>query len=557
LDGLTTMAKFVIAGTAACPYYAKLEELCDSLKRNLPDFRIFKIVMSESDWVVWLDTICKKNKWVHRKSPIVWRELVERGGKGMYMGGINEFLEYAKCYYNFESALSTSDMIDIREDNKKQYALDLVNAEKKQKQKELHNVCILNAHNNIAYHLIPYIACGEVFGPEMNISLHLYAPYLDQPRLKEMAQQTIDLGYDCAQDVHVHDDLEKAADNSEYIFILDDVQRCGKRDDELTKEWVQRTVGDMEKYADAIVSVAQSQARILVYGSDLVNPKTYALQEICKMNIKVENIIACPRIAERRAKTLFAEKTGVRPSDVKDVVVWGNCSSNAALDTYFIHQDSIKVHHFDGAIWGPEWFSRHLPDLTVDRKWLATGFIQDHNTRKATIEEHHNEGGAYHSEAASIASMMRDWTKGTNDEDIYSMGVRAMEDYGISNCVFSLPIRFKMGTYEVVKGIEFDAETKDRLLTVQDLLAAESDPERLDEKDKNAILLEQDSSGGGLDLILEEKGGSQEGDEAVGTKDRSQAPNKEDVLRDLQGDDATDSTDESPPEDNNSAAVTE
>ena len=68
---------------------------------------------------------------------------------------------------------------------------------------------------------------------------------------------------------------------------------------------------------------------------------------------------------------------------------------------------------------------------------------------------------------------------------------------------------------------------------------------------------QQDSSGGGLDLILEEKGGSQEGDEAIGTKDRSQAPNKEDVLRDLQGDDATDSTDESPPEDNNSAAVTE
>lgn len=48
------------------------------------------------EWSVWLDTICKENRWVHYESPIVWRELVERGGKGKLIGGFNEFMEYAK-----------------------------------------------------------------------------------------------------------------------------------------------------------------------------------------------------------------------------------------------------------------------------------------------------------------------------------------------------------------------------------------------------------------------------------------------------------------------------
>ena len=46
------MAKFVIAGKADCPYYAKAELLGDQLSRNLPDFKIHKIVKNPADWDV-------------------------------------------------------------------------------------------------------------------------------------------------------------------------------------------------------------------------------------------------------------------------------------------------------------------------------------------------------------------------------------------------------------------------------------------------------------------------------------------------------------------------
>uniref|UniRef100_A0ACB8F082 Uncharacterized protein n=1 Tax=Sphaerodactylus townsendi TaxID=933632 RepID=A0ACB8F082_9SAUR len=44
------MAKFVLAGRANCPYYAKAELLADYLEKNLPNFRIHKITQHPDNW---------------------------------------------------------------------------------------------------------------------------------------------------------------------------------------------------------------------------------------------------------------------------------------------------------------------------------------------------------------------------------------------------------------------------------------------------------------------------------------------------------------------------
>ncbi|KAF6361796.1 malate dehydrogenase 1B [Rhinolophus ferrumequinum] len=92
------MAKFVLAGRADCPFYAKAEVLADYLQKNLPDFQIFKITQHPHVWEEWLKDLCEKNKWSHEDSPIIWRELLDRGGKGLLLGGYNEFLEHAQVY---------------------------------------------------------------------------------------------------------------------------------------------------------------------------------------------------------------------------------------------------------------------------------------------------------------------------------------------------------------------------------------------------------------------------------------------------------------------------
>ena len=46
------MAKFVIAGKADCPYFAKSELLADDLQLNLPEFTAHKISIHPEKWQV-------------------------------------------------------------------------------------------------------------------------------------------------------------------------------------------------------------------------------------------------------------------------------------------------------------------------------------------------------------------------------------------------------------------------------------------------------------------------------------------------------------------------
>ncbi|MBN3303706.1 MDH1B dehydrogenase, partial [Amia calva] len=90
------MAGFVLAGKADCPYYAKAELLADVLQRNLPSCSIHKICKHPEDWEQWLQDTCEKNGWKHKRSPIIWRELVDRGGKGLFLGSFSDFMEHAQ-----------------------------------------------------------------------------------------------------------------------------------------------------------------------------------------------------------------------------------------------------------------------------------------------------------------------------------------------------------------------------------------------------------------------------------------------------------------------------
>lgn len=48
---------------------------------------------------------------------MIWRELVDRGGKGVLIGGANEFQEYAWGYYGIKSQLYTSDVTKVRQEH--------------------------------------------------------------------------------------------------------------------------------------------------------------------------------------------------------------------------------------------------------------------------------------------------------------------------------------------------------------------------------------------------------------------------------------------------------
>jgi len=501
------MAKFVIAGADNCPYFAKLELLADSLARNLPDFKLHKILKKNEEWSVWLDTICKENRWVHYESPIVWRELVERGGKGKLIGGFNEFMEYAKCYYNFESDMKTEMMIKIRDENILQLALQQIDERNQRSKIKPKKFCIINSKNRVAYHLCPLIANGDILGSDKEVSICLYDSGSHEESVKAMLMETFDLCSKPLRKVSVSNTLQKAVKNAFCVIILDD-ENLDRNPEENKIDWVERNRKKFKKYAKVFADNCAKTTKIIVTGRGLVNFQTMILQTSQQV-ISDVNIVACSSNSEARAKSVLAKKLQVHPSDIKDLIIWGNSSNEADLDTYHIEHKIVKISKFNGAIWGgPKWFSRPLLEVVCDRKWLKSSFMTSHHDRKGLVESMTGKF-SWMSEAVSIGSLMKKWFSGYTGDEIFSLGVQAKGQYGIHDCVFSLPVKFQSGFYKVVDDLPLSEEGLECLKAIEanleDLYLEDPEENELTDKESSKYIEEKSkSSSEKLDRIDEE-----------------------------------------------------
>ena len=97
------MAEFLIVGKSDCPFLSKSLLLADRLRQSLNKFVVHTETITPAEWDAWV--VSKKKKSEIRngnQSPMIWRQLIDRGGAGMLLGGYNDFCEYAKMYYNIE-----------------------------------------------------------------------------------------------------------------------------------------------------------------------------------------------------------------------------------------------------------------------------------------------------------------------------------------------------------------------------------------------------------------------------------------------------------------------
>nr|XP_039250075.1 putative malate dehydrogenase 1B [Styela clava] len=482
------MAKFVIAGSCNCPYYAKLELLADELCINLPQFKVHKIVKPVEEWSDWLRDLCIKNKWSHVKSPIVWRELVDRGGKGSLIGGFNEFLEYAQCYYGVTSNIMTDLMLKMREENERM-------SDEKKKEEEYYkslskpiNICITNASCPSAYHLVPAIASGEVFGSEVEISLRLLDSEDNMNILKGLELESFDLAYPLLRQTTLTSDPEQALKNTTAVFILDEVSMENEKGQIDSKtDWLKRNAKLFEKYAEILNNHALADVKVIVSGSGPVNFNTHVLTENAT-NISKQNIVAASRLQERRMRASLANKLKTNSVGVKDAIVWGDCANDGA-ERIFADISLARTHNYDGAVWGPDWFSRPVIEMVYDNKWLSTDFISDLQKHETTLKEQlHHDGSV--SAASALSSLMHDWFLGSKGDEMFSLGVESEGWYGVKNCVFSLPVKFTTpGSYQVVWDLKPDDETMKKITELENevkkdirLVFPEEEPALVEEK---------------------------------------------------------------------------
>lgn len=81
------------------------------------------------------------------------------------------------------------------------------------------------------------------------------------------------------------------------------------------------------------------------------------------------------------------------------VCVWGRCDYGEGVS---VDVSGVRVHHYPGAIVGPDPFSLPLTHCLHDSTWLADGIMEDVKTRAGKIH-------GILSEAVAIGEMARKW----------------------------------------------------------------------------------------------------------------------------------------------------
>ncbi len=270
---------------------------------------LIQVVHSSADWPSWLQEQCTANGWTHSSSPLVWRELVDRGGKGLYLGGLEEFTEYAAHYYNVQPTTDAALEGAIAAENHATFESDQLQAANAPKLNLL-RVAITNASSSTAYHLSELIATGNVFGDEQKVALQLY-DLNKKSELEGLKMELEDLASPLLIKVIVATTLQEVYNSVTTAFILDFPY-------EGTETQVDSTVlNRYHDYAKTIDFCSSKVVRVIVSGS-YGNLGASIIAKYAT-SITRSNIIAASCLVEQQAKSIVAQKLLVNGSDISQV----------------------------------------------------------------------------------------------------------------------------------------------------------------------------------------------------------------------------------------------
>ncbi|XP_017312418.1 putative malate dehydrogenase 1B isoform X1 [Ictalurus punctatus] len=456
------MAKFVLAGKADCPYYAKAELLADLLQSILPDFCIHKICMLPSAWESWLEDTCSSNGWKHTSSPMVWRELTDRGGKGMLLGGFSDFLEYVQGYYGITSDMGTELMLNIAAENLRATELRLWDEERQRQLHQSFHIWISGALNPICNHLIPSLFTSGVFAAVPAVSLHLLDADASEDSLLALKMEVEDMALPQLHEVTVHSDLTVAFRAADLIVLLDE---RGPNED--AEQRLSRVVERLDCYGRLIEDNAHRDLRVLVAGDVYVNLKCGLLIERAP-SVDPRRFVAIAAQLEGEARTQLAVQLSVKSHDITDVIVWGNISGR-----YHVDLQRAKVYRYKGAIWGPAGFSQNILEIVYDRKWLENDFPGSVSSRRSAISLKTNRPAAI-SATRGIITALSAWINDSSPQEIFSLGVVSTGHFGIPvGLVFCVPVTFEKGEWSVCADVVVTEELRRKLEAAVNEITAE------------------------------------------------------------------------------------
>ncbi len=269
--------------------------------------------------------------------------------------------------------------------------------------------------------------------------------------LKGVLMELNDCAYPLLQKVIVTSDPKVAFDNVDYAFLVGAKPRGPGME---RRDLLECNAEIFAVQGRALNEVASRKVKILVTGNPANTNALIAMSNA--PDLAPECFTAMTMLDHNRAISQLAEKCGVRSKDVKHVVVWGNHSSTQYPD---LHHATVK---------GQDALS------LVGKDWFVNDFIPTVQQRGAAIIKARGQSSAASAANAAI-NHMKAWARGTEEGDWVSMALPSDGSYGIEEGLFySYPVTVKNGEISIVRGLEINSFSRERM----DVTEAELKEER-------------------------------------------------------------------------------
>lgn len=376
---------------------------------------------------------------------MLWRELVDTGGKGMYLGGLKEFEEYALKYYAISPSTDTVLEEKIAQENLQAFL---------QQQKERENIvpklpvriCLTEAASALAYHLAHELATGAIMGTKTMVAIHLYSAESNSV-CHGLIMELQDLASPCLEYAKFSTNMQGAFAGVDMVFILDypytqhnlDLFQLDARNTRLPA-----AVRQFSSYARALESVASKDVKVLVSGC-FANTGAAIMAKLAP-TLAPSCFVAGPCLAESQVKAIVANRLHLNTSDIMQAAIWGKTHGPATIaDLSF-----TRVSHYPGAVMGPDPFNLPLRCCEFDWEWLEQEFSKLMSARHGSLTGYREDGPAI-SEAVGLATLAKDWwlrdTQQWRSVGVVSDGTSYSIPVGV---VCSVPCHCKEGVWQCV-----------------------------------------------------------------------------------------------------------
>jgi malate dehydrogenase len=303
-------------------------------------------------------------------------------------------------------------------------------------------VAVTGAAGQIGYALLFRIASGEMLGKDQPVILQMLELPVEkaQQALKGVMMELEDCAFPLLVDMIGTSDPKVAFKDAQQALLVGAKPRGPGME---RKDLLLENAKIFIEQGKALDEVASRDVKVIVVGNPANTNALIAMNSA--KSLPRENFTSMMRLDHNRAISMLAARVKAPVTEVKNMVVWGNHSPTMYPDIRFC------------TVGG-----KPAAQLVNDEAWYRNEYIPKVGKRGAAIIEARGASSAASAANAAI-DHMRDWNLGTNGAWV-TMGVVSDGSYGIpEGMIYGMPCVCSNGKWEVVKGLEIDAFSREKM----------------------------------------------------------------------------------------------